>query len=246
MSDDIQSLPGEIWKPVVWTNGCYDVSSKGRVKRNHGMVNHRYKGALKVVPTRILAASRKPSGYLSVMLCVENKRVRRHVHSLVLGAFVGPRPEGMECCHNDGDPSNNELSNLRWDTPAANARDRHLHGTLLHGAACPIARLTDSEAATIRRAHASGGASILDLSKRFNVSTTSVRDVVRGNTYKTAGGPITPAGSILAMQRRSEAASVAGIESAKVRKQEAALRAKVKRRAAKHERHKARMRAKGE
>ncbi len=56
------------------------------------------------------------------------RRVRR-VHHLVLEAFVGPRPSGLQACHWDGDPSNNALSNLRWDTPKANQADSARHGT---------------------------------------------------------------------------------------------------------------------
>ena len=35
------------------------------------------------------------------------------VHRLVLEAFVGPNPPGLECCHNNGDPSDNRVENLR-------------------------------------------------------------------------------------------------------------------------------------
>lgn len=51
------------------------------------------------------------------------------VHVLVLEAFVGPRPEGMACCHNDGDGQNNTLANLRWDTYSSNNHDLVRHGT---------------------------------------------------------------------------------------------------------------------
>jgi hypothetical protein len=42
----------------------------------------------------------------------------------VLPAFVGPRPDGTLGCHWDDDHENNDLSNLRWCTPLANAHDR--------------------------------------------------------------------------------------------------------------------------
>jgi hypothetical protein len=53
--------------------------------------------------------------------------VRRQVHRLVLEAFVGPCPDGMECCHEDGDSTNNRVDNLRWDTHEANVRERLEH-----------------------------------------------------------------------------------------------------------------------
>lgn len=64
-------------------------------------------------------------GHLSVNL---RAGVRRLIHRLILETFVGPCPGGMECCHNDGDPTNNALSNLRWDTSKANKADMAKHG----------------------------------------------------------------------------------------------------------------------
>ena len=47
---------------------------------------------------------------------------------LVLEAFVGPCPSGMECCHYDDNQRNNVLSNLRWGTKSDNAMDRVRNG----------------------------------------------------------------------------------------------------------------------
>jgi HNH endonuclease/Homeodomain-like domain len=55
------------------------------------------------------------------------------VHRLVLETFVGPCPDGLLTCHNDGDPTNNRVNNLRWDTPKANAADRVSHGNTWAG-----------------------------------------------------------------------------------------------------------------
>ncbi len=50
-------------------------------------------------------------------------------HRAVLLAFVGPCPEGMEACHNNGDPLDNRVENLRWDTRSNNTLDKVAHGT---------------------------------------------------------------------------------------------------------------------
>lgn len=56
------------------------------------------------------------------------------VYRLVLEAFIGPCPEGMEACHfPDRDPANNHLTNLRWDTRVNNFKDRDYHGTTARG-----------------------------------------------------------------------------------------------------------------
>lgn len=52
----------------------------------------------------------------------------------MLEAFVGPPPSPIhQAAHNDGNPHNDILSNLRWATPKENCADRVLHGTLRYG-----------------------------------------------------------------------------------------------------------------
>ena len=67
--------------------------------------------------------------YSSVNLSNEFGPKRLSLHRLILAAFIPmPRP-GMLACHNDGDPTNSMLSNLRWDTPKGNNADKQRHGT---------------------------------------------------------------------------------------------------------------------
>jgi len=117
----------EHWRPVVGHEGRYKVSDLGRV-RSVDRIDSRGNRAW----GRVLAPDVTASGHLRVALCVDGKARRHFVHRLVLAAFVGPRPDGMEACHNDGDPKNNVVGNLRWDTKSANARDRRRHGTDEH------------------------------------------------------------------------------------------------------------------
>lgn len=61
------------------------------------------------------------------------------MHRLVLSAFVGPAPEGMEALHRDGSRANNRIANLAWGTHAQNQRDQLAHGTHAHASkdSCP-------------------------------------------------------------------------------------------------------------
>jgi hypothetical protein len=72
-----------------------------------------------------------PKGYERVGLSATTGSRRKHllVHALVLSAFVGPRPPGLEIRHLDGNPRHNDLSNLAYGTTSENARDRVRHGT---------------------------------------------------------------------------------------------------------------------
>ena len=86
------------------------ISSQGRVRGPDGELRR---------PT-----PRKDSGHFVINLQGKTRRV----HRLVLEAFVGPCPLGMECLHADDDPANNSLSNLRWGTRSENIHDRVRNG----------------------------------------------------------------------------------------------------------------------
>lgn len=64
---------------------------------------------------------------MQVSLGYPDRRMMQ-VHRLVLTAFVGPCPDGLECCHWDDNPAHNCLGNLRWDTRSANQVDRIRNG----------------------------------------------------------------------------------------------------------------------
>ena len=126
----------ETWKPVLGFEGHYEVSDQGRVRSLDRTVSH-WRGGTRLRRGRCLkpGVAGGVGGYLHVVLMSDGKtRCNRTVHRLVLEAFVGLRPEGMQACHNDGDPHNNALSNLRWDTPASNNADKKAHGTWQGGA----------------------------------------------------------------------------------------------------------------
>jgi len=46
----------------------------------------------------------------------------------------------MQACHNNGQPGDPALSNLRWDTPEGNTRDQYLHGTRMRAIRHPHER----------------------------------------------------------------------------------------------------------
>jgi hypothetical protein len=68
------------------------------------------------------------SPYLRVPLRAGGQQKYVSVHRLVLEAFVGACPDGLQACHFDDNPTNNHLSNLRWDTPSANMYDKVRNG----------------------------------------------------------------------------------------------------------------------
>ncbi|WP_082581204.1 NUMOD4 motif-containing HNH endonuclease [Leifsonia sp. Root227] len=115
----------EEWRAIPGLEGYYEASSAGRIRS----VSRAWKNSEKIRPGRTLAARPSRSGHMRVQICVDGSETTWLVHRLVLLAFVGAPPAGTEGCHNNGDPADNRIENLRWDTHAANARDALSHGT---------------------------------------------------------------------------------------------------------------------
>lgn len=120
--------PDEKWRPVVGYENTHEVSDLGRVRRLDRMVWHHPSQRRMFSPGRMLTINLS-GPYPRVGLVVDGKQQIAAVHRLVAAAFLGPRPEGVEVCHNNGDPSDNRLVNLRYDTPSANNYDQVRHGT---------------------------------------------------------------------------------------------------------------------
>lgn len=124
----------ERWFPVPGHEGSYEVSDHGRVRSLDRRVPSG-QDRTRIARGRILRPA-LTHGHPAVALGRERKE---YVHTLVLQAFVGPAPEGMECCHGDGVRTNNYLGNLRWDTRLGNNLDAIRHGTHYHASreVCP-------------------------------------------------------------------------------------------------------------
>jgi NUMOD4 motif/HNH endonuclease len=114
----------EHWLPIPRWEDYYEVSDHGRVRSVDRRVSNgtRRKG-------RVLKPSPNRTGHLQVRLAGKGHDKYRSVHSLVMLAFVGPRPTAAhDVCHYDGNPGNNHLSNLRYDTKRNNQLDNVRHG----------------------------------------------------------------------------------------------------------------------
>lgn len=181
----------EIWKDVVGYEGYYKISDWGRVislgwiKNKLGELAQRREPRLLKTPEngRYKAVSLTKRGENS-----DNGKIFS-VHRLVLEAFVGPCPPGMECRHLDGNPSNSHLRNICWGTPSENGMDKRRHGTSRKGKPSNqrgekhgCAKLTEEQVLEMRTLWSDHGWDAKDLQKKYNIKV--VPEILAGKIWK--------------------------------------------------------------
>lgn len=170
----------ERWKPIEGYEGLYEISSLGRIKCIPHKVPTKF-GAMRTTPAMIKGV-RPVAGrgvkYCIVSLSKHGIKKTFYVHRLVLQTFVGAAPPGTECCHNNGNPTDNRLENLRWDTKAANGADRERHGRGFKGARNPNARLTPKDVEIIRYLSSERGACAAELARVFGVRRQQIAMII--------------------------------------------------------------------
>jgi hypothetical protein len=129
------SKEAEIWKPYPLCE-LYEISTLGRARS--------------VRSGKVLKLAKTEAGRPFFGLCVDGKQKPCYLHRAVLLTFVGEPPVGHEACHENGNPSDNRLVNLRWDTRRANALDKRKHGTMTEGERHGRSKLTDDIVRQIR------------------------------------------------------------------------------------------------
>jgi hypothetical protein len=181
------------WKEIPGFPG-YEVSDVGNVRswRRQGGLGR----ARPLDNPRELARGIDRDGYPRVHLQGPNGGRRRLVHRLVLEAFVGPCPAGMEARHVlDNDPGNCGLSNLAWGTKAQNMSDKRVHGTMPNGdthwmranpalvnrgGKCPQSKLTPS--AVIDALNSAEPSHVVG--ERHGVSSSTIRKVRNRSNWR--------------------------------------------------------------
>lgn len=119
-------------------------------------------------------------GYRLVHL--DGKKYR--VHTLVLTAFSGPRPTGMQGRHLNGIKTDNRIENLKWGTPKENSEDSVKHGHTSRGSHRPSSKLTEEKVREIRSLVEAGDISKKAIARKFGISDGTVRDIMSRRLWK--------------------------------------------------------------
>lgn len=171
------SDPSETWRPI---SNAYEVSNFGAV-RSLSRVVPSGPGRTRKEIGRTLRLYRRDDGRIQVNL--RDGKVRSiFVHVLVARAFIGARPTGYDICHNDGNASNNHVSNLRYDTHKANVADTKRHGRDPSGERNGQHKLTLEQAVAIKN----DVRPQRDIANSFGISQQAVSDIKTGRRWSYA------------------------------------------------------------
>jgi HNH endonuclease/NUMOD4 motif len=184
MRDDASGVEVERWVEIAdWPD--YAVSSLGRIKR---LTTYGRGIAGTIRKTQKLSAT----GYQCVALTHRSgRRKLLLVHRLVAMAFLGPPPSpAHEVNHKDADRWNCRLDNLEWMTKGENRKHGYEVGFAdARGERNGYASLTWAAVRLIRTEAAPDRSNWPALADRFEVSKTTIRDVVSFRTWRE-GDPL--------------------------------------------------------
>lgn len=160
----------EIWKSVIGFEN-YEVSSHGQV---------RLAKSFKQFPSGyILKQGNSHDGYKKIALTKNRKYYYFKVHRLVAINFL-KKSEYKLVLHNDGNPKNNTVSNLRWGNHSQNSKDRSKHGTVPYGDKSPNHKLNSALVLKMR----SEIGNYKDISKKYGVNINTAYDAITKRTWR--------------------------------------------------------------
>ena len=135
-----------------------------------------------------LAGNIESTGYRRYCLFVNQKRLCRFGQRLVLAAYKGECPAGMEACHNNGSRDDNRIANLRWGTRPSNRLDMILHGTQQMGEAHGMAKITEKQALALIAAKKQAGDKwhwgLKQKAAELGIGRATAQKILRGQLWK--------------------------------------------------------------
>lgn len=161
---------------------AYSISVDGKVRRD------------KVAPGTKVGHILKPhltnKGYWRVRLSLGSRSqfARPMIHQLIAETFIGPRPEGYDINHKDGDRTNNSIENLEYVTRRDNVLDGFKRGRISIpprqiGSKHPRSILTESAVSTIREI-LSLGIPYWYIAEQIGVSKYAIHDIKQGKSWQ--------------------------------------------------------------
>jgi hypothetical protein len=166
----------EEWKDIPQYGGRYQASSLGRIRAvgHPRRINH----------TFVMKPQKRGSGgYHGVCLYdpATGKARSRYVHTLVAEAFLGPKPDGLQVNHVDGEKHNNRVSNLEYVTQSENRRHCLRTGLQKVGV---LTRAQVRDVQALLADYPQSGLSMREIGRRFGTSHETIRCIRLGRRWQ--------------------------------------------------------------
>lgn len=163
----------EEWRDIPGYEGKYQASSLGNIRSLDRIVNCAHGGKRRMRGRVLKPAGQKKDPHLRVVL--GHGAIGSCVHTLVALTFLGPKPEGQEVRHLDGNPLNNRVDNLAYGTRTENILDVYRQGKAWRA-------LTAEQVLEIRERLAAGETGAA-LAKEYGVGQACISSIKHGRTY---------------------------------------------------------------
>jgi len=166
----------EQWKAIPVYEGIYEISDLGNAR------------SLRKYCVHYMRPYKSRGGYFMVCLRKNQSQTNNYIHLLVLLAFIGPRLDGMQTRHLNGNRADNRLCNLKYGTCSENREDMVKHGTIPHGEKSYNAKLKEIDVMFIRD-------NIFNysdeyLGKIYGVTSGAIRSARTHQSWKSIGNQL--------------------------------------------------------
>jgi hypothetical protein len=154
----------------------YRIASDGRV--------------LSINSGKVMRPADNGRGYLFIPLRNADGKRQHYIHSLVALVFHGPRPDGGEVNHRDGNKRNNHADNIEYSTRSENVAHAYRLGLrkawITCGEMTPLRKITRADAAHVRVLRQQG-ATNGDIGSWFGIGTSQVSRICRNHAWAAQG-----------------------------------------------------------
>lgn len=175
----------EEWKDIDGFEGLYQVSNKGRVRSLDRIITRKLPNKTEKVKLKgkVISNRDNGSGYKYVSLG-RRKNGKKYVHRLVASHFISNENEHLHINHLDHDRGNNVVENLEWCTIQENCEYKVKNNRVPHGTLHHRAKITSDDVREVRRLLAEGNLLQREIGCIFGISSSSVRDIKDGKTWR--------------------------------------------------------------
>lgn len=156
------------WKPIPGYEDRYEASAEGKIRNRR--------------TGRLLKPHLTHDGYPRLTLYGQDAKCLYTVHVLVAATFLGPRPEGYQIDHKDGNKLNAAVTNLEYVTSAENNKRATKNGLKARGSRQWYSKLTEDQVRMILKRYAAGDSWYL-MSKELGVTPQTVWLIVKRKNW---------------------------------------------------------------